>query len=355
MNFKYILILAILVVTALHWGCGSKNGRDIHRDVYRMEGEHHLKNIRMLTNGGENAEAYFSFNEKKLSYQATVDTLQCDQQFIMNINGSGKRMVSTGKGRTTCGYFMPGDTTVIYASTHLVSEKCPSPPDMFRGYVWKLYDSFDIFLSDLNGKILKRLTNTPGYDAEATVSPRGDKIVFTSMRDGDPEIYIMNLDGSNQRRLTFEKGYDGGPFFSWDGSKIVFRASRPVSRKELDDYEELVNNGLVRPSTLELFVMDANGKNMKQITHFHKASFAPFFHPDGKRIIFSSNVQSNDPRNFDLYLIDVDGTGLERVTFNETFDGFPMFTHDGKKLVFCSNRFNQKKGETNIFIADWVD
>lgn len=355
MKITYILIVALFSVAGFQWGCQSKSGEDVQSDAYVLEGERHLKNIRMLTNGGENAEAYFSFDEMKLIYQATVDTLQCDQQFVMNIDGSGKRMVSTGKGRTTCGYFMPGDTTIIYASTHLVSEKCPPPPDMSLGYVWKLYDSFDIFLADLNGNIIKQLTDSPAYDAEATVSPRGDKIVFTSLRDGDPEIYVMNLDGSNQTRLTFEKGYDGGPFFSWDGSKIVFRANRPVSEKELADYEDLVQNGLVRPTTLELFVMDADGKNMKQITHFNKASFAPFFHPDGKRIIFSSNVQSKDPRNFDLYLINVDGTGLERVTFNDTFDGFPMFTHDGKKLVFCSNRFNQKKGETNVFIADWLD
>ncbi|GAB4330073.1 MAG: hypothetical protein Kow0037_05540 [Calditrichia bacterium] len=340
--------LAMLLFVSCSQNKGTEN-------YYELPGEKHLKNVRMLTNGGENAEAYFSFNEEWLIYQATVGELECDQQFIMRVDGSEKRMVSTGKGRTTCGYFLPGDTTVLFASTHLADENCPPQPDFSHGYVWKLYDSFDIFLADLNGNILKRLTDTPTYDAEATVSPTGDKIVFTSLRDGDPEIFTMNLDGSEQTRLTFEKGYDGGPFFSWDGQKIVYRASRPKTPHELKDYEDLVQNGLVRPTVLEIYVMDADGKNKRQITHFGKASFAPFFHPDGQRIIFSSNAQSENPRNFDLYIINIDGTGLERITFNETFDGFPMFTRDGKKLVFASNRNNAKPGDTNIFMADWVD
>lgn len=324
-------------------------------DPYRFEGEKHLRNIKMLTNGGENAEAYLSFNEKKLIYQSTAGGLKCDQIFTMNIDGSDKKMVSTGKGRTTCSYFMPTDRKILYASTHLADAGCPPPPDFSKGYVWKLYDSFDIFLADKDGSNLQRLTDTPGYDAEATVSPTGDKIVFTTVRDGDPEIYTMNLDGSNQTRLTFEKGYDGGPFFSFDGSKIVFRSSRPRTEKELKDYSDLVNNGLVRPTALEIYVMDADGKNIKKITNFDKASFAPFFHPDGKRIIFSSNVKSETGRNFDLFIINIDGTGLKQVTFNETFDGFPMFTRDGKHLVFASNRFNKEAGDTNIFIAEWID
>ncbi|OGB68118.1 MAG: hypothetical protein A2Y94_13340, partial [Caldithrix sp. RBG_13_44_9] len=257
--------------------------------------------------------------------------------------------------RTTCGYFLPGDSTVLYSSTHLADDNCPPTPDMSKGYVWKLYESYDIFLANLQGTILKSLTDTPGYDAEGTVSPRGDKIVFTSLRTGDPEIYTMELDGSNQQRLTFEKGYDGGPFYSWDGSQIVFRASRPKTEKELADYEDLVKNGLVRPTTLEIYVMDADGKNIRQVTNFGKASFAPFFHPDNRRIIFSSNARSENPRNFDLYMISSDGSGLERITYNETFDGFPIFTADGKYLVFCSNRFNQKEGDTNVFMAEWVD
>ena len=324
-------------------------------DKYKFEGEKHLTNIRMLTDGGENAEAYLSFTEKKLIYQATFGEMKCDQIFTMSLDGSNKKMVSTGKGRTTCAYFLPGDEKIIYASTHLAGEDCPPPPDRSKGYVWNLYESFDIFSANADGTDLKQLTFSKGYDAEATVSPKCDKIVFTSTRDGDPEIYTMNLDGSDQTRVTFQKGYDGGAFFSLDGSKIVFRASRPKTVEELADYEDLAKNGMFRPSILEIYTMNSDGSDIQQITNFGKASFAPFFHPDGKKIIFSSNINSTNGRNFDLYSINVDGTGLEQITFNETFDGFPMFTRDGKHLVFCSNRFNKKEGDTNVFIADWND
>lgn len=310
----------------------------------------------MLTNGGENAEAYLSFDEEKLIFQSTVDNLKCDQIFTMDINGSNKKLVSRGKGRTTCAYFLPGDSTILYASTHLADAECPAPPDRSKGYVWKLYDSFDIFFADADGSNVKRITDSPGYDAEATVSPKGDKIIFTSTRDNDPELYLMDIDGKNQERLTHHKGYDGGAFFSFDGTKIVYRASSPITEKDLVDYEELVKDGLVRPTALEIYVMDADGRNNKQVTKFGKASFAPFFHPDGKRIIFSSNINSKNSRmNFDLYMINIDGTELEQISFNESFDGFPMFTKDGKHLVFASNRYNKGTNDTNIFIADWVD
>lgn len=324
-------------------------------DDFKQEGENHLANIKMLTDEGENAEAYLSFDEKKLIYQSSFGEIKCDQIFTMNIDGSHKQMVSTGNGKTTCSYFLPGDKKIIYSSTHLFNSNCPEPPDFSKGYVWKLYESFDIFSANADGSDIKQLTYSDKYDAEATVSPVGDKIVFTSMRDGDPEIYMMDIDGKNQKRLTFAKGYDGGPFFSIDGSKIVFRASRPENENELKDYNELVQDGIVRPSVLEIYIMDADGSNIKQITNLGKASFAPYFHPDSKRIIFSSNVNSESGRDFDLYLINIDGTGLEQITFNDTFDGFPMFTRDGKQLVFASNRFNKKKGDTNIFIADWID
>jgi len=322
-------------------------------NIFVIEGEKHFKNVRMLTNGGENAEAYYSFDGKKLVFQSTVDSMKCDQIFTMNVDGSEKQMVSTGNGRTTCAYFYPDETKIIYASTHHQNIDCPPPPDRSKGYVWKLYETFDVFLKD--GNELKQLTNTDGYDAEATVSPKGDKIVFTSLREGDPEIYTMNLDGSEQTRLTFEKGYDGGAFFSPDGNKIVFRASRPVTEDQLADYNDLVTNGYVRPSALEIFVMDADGKNMKQVTNLGKASFAPFFHPGGKKIIFSTNYNGDNPRDFNLWMVNVDGTELERITYNSSFDGFPMFSPDGKYLVFGSNRFNSKETDTNIFIAEWVE
>lgn len=344
---KLVIIINLIFVLSFSFEIFSQD------KSFLFEGEKHFKNIKMLTTEGENAEAYFSFNGKKLVFQATFDSIECDQIFTMNIDGTDRQLVSTGKGRTTCSYFYPDETKIIYASTHLSDEKCPPPPDRSKGYVWKLYESFDIFLKD--GDELKQLTNTPGYDAEATLSPKGDKIVFTSLRNGDPEIYTMDLDGSNQKRLTFETGYDGGPFFSPDGSKIVFRASRPQTEEQMADYKDLVENGYVRPTALEIFVMDEDGKNMKQITNLGKASFAPFFHPSGKKIIFSSNYNGDNPRDFNLFMINIDGTGLERITFNPSFDGFPMFSPDGKYFVFGSNRFNKKDTDTNIFIAEWVD
>jgi Tol biopolymer transport system component len=353
MKKSILLLMALLLNIFITKESFSQS--EYSSDTLVIPGEKHLKNIKMLTLTGENAEAYLSFDENKLIYQSTFGNLKCDQIFTMNIDGTGKKLVSTGKGRTTCAYFLPGDSTIIYASTHLADDECPPPPDRAKGYVWKLYDSFDIFSANADGSNLKRLTVSDGYDAEATVSPIGDKIIFTSTRDGDPELYSMNLDGSDQTRLTFEKGYDGGAFYSQDGKKICFRASRPKTEKEFSDYEELVRDGLVRPTALEIFVMDADGQNITQVTNAGKASFAPFFHPDGKRIIFSSNLNSSNGRNFDLFIINIDGTGLEQVTFNETFDGFPMFTRDGKKLVFGSNRFSLKQGDTNIFIADWID
>lgn len=349
MKIQYIAIILLSIIFLQN--CTEKT----EPEKYLIDGEKHFKNIKMLTESGENAEAYLSFDESKLIFQATTGNLQCDQIFTMNLDGTDKKMVSTGKGRTTCAYFLPGDDKIIYSSTHLEDENCPPPPDRSKGYVWKLYESFDIFSANADGTDLKQLTTTYGYDAEATVSPKGDKIVFTSTRDGDPEIYIMDIDGSNQKRLTFQKGYDGGPFFSPDGSKIVFRASRPKTEKELDDYNDLVQFGYVRPTALEVYVMNADGTDIKQVTNFGKASFAPFFYPDGKKIIFASNVNSKTGRNFDLYLVNIDGTGLEQITYNETFDGFPMFTSDGKKLIFCSNRFNKKEGDTNVFIADWIE
>jgi len=341
---KFIFLVIILSVVSF-----SQN------EEYKLEGEKHLANIKMLTDGGENAEAYLSFNEHKLIFQATVGELKCDQIYMMNLDGSEKHLVSTGNGRTTCSYFLPGDERIIYSSTHLSDSECPAPPDRTKGYVWQLYDSFDIFSANADGTDVTPLTFSEKYDAEATVSPIGDKIIFTSTRDGDPELYVMDIDGSNQTRLTFEKGYDGGAFFSQDGNKIVFRASRPKTEAELADYEELANSGLFRPTTLEIYVMNSDGSDKRQVTNFGKASFAPFFHPDGQRIIFSSNVNSKNGRDFDLYLINIDGTGLEQITFNETFDGFPMFTKDGKQLVFCSNRLNKNEGDTNVFIANWIE
>jgi len=262
--------------------------------------------------------------------------------------------VSTGKGRCTCGYFFKGDERILFASTHLDNPEPPPPPDRSQGYVWGVFPGYDIFTAKPDGSDLKRLTDTPGYDAEATVSPKGDRIVFTSMRDGDLDLYSMKMDGSDVRRLTRRLGYDGGAFFSPDGKKICYRAYHPAKEDEVKDYEELLKRNLVRPSKMELWIMDADGSNKHQVTHNGAANFCPFFTPDGKRLIFASNQQDPQGRNFDLYLINLDGSHQEKVTTHPEFDGFPMFSPDGSKLVWASNRSGKVRGETNIFVADWV-
>ena len=285
-------------------------------------------------------------------FQATVGDHKCDAIFRMNVDGSNLRQVSSGEGVTTCSFISPDGRQIIYASTHLGGKDCPPKPDYSRGYVWPLYKSYDIFAADPDGSNLRRLTNTPGYDAECVYSPQGDKIIFTSARDGDLELYTMNPDGSNQKRITYTPGYDGGAFFSFDGKKIVWRASRPKD-SALADYRALLADGLIRPGHLEIYIADADGSNVEQLTDNGKANFGPYWHPSGNYIIFCSNMASESGRNFDLFLVDVKTKEIERVTYNETFDGFPMFSHDGKKLVFASNRNNRVKGETNIFICDW--
>jgi len=317
-------------------------------------GEKHFANLTQLTFGGQNAEAYFSHDGTELIFQSTRDSLQCDAIFRMNADGSNVRMVSGGKGSTTCSFIAPDGKSIIYASTHLGSEACPPKPDMSRGYTWALYDSYDIFKADPDGSNVVRLTETPGYDAECVFSPQGDKILFTSVRDGDLDVYTMNPDGSGVERLTNEIGYDGGAFFSYDGQWICWRASRPGG-EELNDYLSLLAEGLIRPGKLEIYIMNLKDRKPIQLTNNGAANFGPYFHPDGKRVIFASNMADPKGRDFDLFLVDIATKEIEQITHYGEFDGFPMFTHDGKKLVFASNRSGAQPGETNIFIADWVD
>jgi Tol biopolymer transport system component len=317
--------------------------------------DRHLRNIKQLTFGGQNAEAYFSPDGKQLIFQSTREPYKCDQIFTMNIDGTEQKMVSTGKGRTTCSYFFGDGKHILYSSTHLGGADCPPKPDFSKGYVWAIYPSFDIFTANADGSDVKQLTTTPGYDAEATLSTDGKKIVFTSIRNGDLDIYTMNADGSNVQQLTHELGYDGGPFFSPDGKLIVYRAHHPKTEQEAKDYKELLAQNQIRPTYLEIWLMNADGSNKRQITDLGAASFAPSFFPDGKRIIFSSNVGSTGGMgNFELYAVDLDGKNLERITFTDGFDGFPVFSPDGKKLVWVSGRNGKVPHETNIFIADWV-
>ncbi len=347
-NMKFLSLLFIFALSA---------AISAQTTSLQVEGEKHLKNIKQISFGGENAEAYFSSDGKKLIFQSKRDDLQCDQIFSMNVDGSNVKRVSNGEGRTTCSYFLKGGKKVIYASTFMGNKECPPNPDFSKGYVWAIYPDYDIFVANADGTKIKKLTDSPGYDAEATVSPDGKKIIFTSERDGDLELYSMDINGKNVKRLTNEPGYDGGAFFSPDSKMIVYRGSHPTDPKLIQRDKELLAQHLIVPTVFEIWTMNADGTNKRQVTKLNAASFAPFFTPDGKRIIFCTNYFATDQRkrNFDLAMINIDGTGLQRITFNETFDGFPMFSPDGKKLVFASNRNATKTGDTNVFIADWVD
>jgi Tol biopolymer transport system component len=355
MNTKHAGSLAAIAVVAFAATAVIYVGQN--SQVQPHSRETNLRNIRQLTSAGENAEAYFSFDGKQVIFQSTREPFKCDQIFTMNKDGSNVKMVSTGKGRTTCAYFTPDGNRIIYASTHLGSPDCPPVPDRSLGYVWPLYRTFEIFSARPDGTDLKRLTNADGYDAEGTVSPDGKKIVFTSTRAGDLDLYDMNLDGTQTRRLTNELGYDGGAFHSQDSQWIVYRASRPRTPEEVRRYKELLSKDLVAPAKLEIMLMRADGSQKRQLTSNGAANFAPYFHPNGRQIIFASNVNNPDPRspNFDLYMVNRDGSGLRQVTFDTGFDGFPMFTNDGKQLIWASNRNAIKEGETNLFIADWLE
>jgi len=309
--------------------------------------------MRRLTHGGSNSEAYFSADATRLIFQATrPGESECDQIYTIDLDGRNLRKVSTGEGRTTCGYFFPAGDRIIYSSTHHVDRACPVPPDRSRGYVWPLLP-YDVFSARPDGSDLRRLTNNDAYDAEATISPDGRRIVFTSLRDGDVNIFVMNADGSDVRQLTDEVGYDGGAFFSADGSRIVYRAHHPKDPADVAEYRGLLEQGLVRPDRVELFVMDSDGSNRRQVTSNGAANFAPFFHPDGRRIIFSSNLHDPGGRSFNLYLLDLATGEVERITHGTGFDSFPMFSPDGSKLVFASDRGATERGEFNLFVAEW--
>ncbi|MEP6993667.1 MAG: hypothetical protein ABI968_04020 [Acidobacteriota bacterium] len=312
-----------------------------------------LANIRQLTFGGQNAEAYWSSDGSRLIFQSDEGSLPCDQIFTMRADGSDRRRVSNGEGKTTCAYFFPSGEGILYASTFRAGAQCPPRPDRSRGYVWAL-DDYDIYTARPDGSRIRPLYASPDYDAEATISPDGRTVVFTSAADGDLELYTIGADGANRRRLTLTPGYDGGAFFSDDGSKIVYRADHPEKPEDLARYRENLAHHTYAPRALEIRVMKADGSGDHAVTSNGSANFAPYFLPGGREIIFSSNLADPERRDFDLYLIREDGTGLTRVTFSRDFDGFPMFTRDGKTLVFASNRNGQKPHETNIFVADWI-
>jgi Tol biopolymer transport system component len=321
--------------------------------VLAAQNSPHLAGLKQLTFGGQNAEAYWSPDGKRLVFQSTRDGFACDQIYIMNADGSHPRLVSSGKGRTTCGYFLPDGKHFLYASTHEGGDACPPAPDRSKRYVWAVYDTYDIYLATDDGKIVKKLAGAKGYDAEATVNWKTKKIVYTSMESGDLDLWVMNLDGGGKKRITKEIGYDGGGVFSQDGKKLVWRAHRPRKPEDVTDYKQLLAQSLTSPMEMEIFIAPADGKSRKQLTSFGCASFAPTFSPDGKKIVFASNQHECGGRKFELYMMNTDGTGLEQVTGFGGFTSFPEFSPDGRTLVFISDYQAKERYEFNVFTADW--
>lgn len=312
-----------------------------------------LANLKQLTEGGQNAESYWSPDGKRLVFQSTRGDLKCDQIFTMNADGSDQKMVSTGKGRTTCGYFLNDGKRIVYGSTHERDAACPPAADRSKGYVWAVYPSYDIFLASDDGKIINRLTNATGYDAEATVNFKTNRIVYTSMASGDLDLWTMSATGASKKQITKTEGYDGGAVFSRDGKKIVWRANHPGAGPAMERYRDLLKESLTTPMKMEIFIGDSDGNNAKKLTNFNCASFAPTFTPDGKKILFSSNKHECDGRKFELFLMNLDGTGLEQVTSFGGFTSFPEFSPDGKRLAFSSDYKAKSRYEFNIFVADW--
>ena len=357
LRVKSLLLLLVLI--------SFLSNQMLGQDSLRYAEESHLRNIRQLTFGGDNAEAYWSYDGKSLVFQRTSlkDGIPCDQIFVGRVPENAAspfefKLVSTGKGRTTCAFFTKDNQHIIYASTHLVSGECPPVPDRAKygnKYIWPLYRGYDIFQADLNGKIVKQLTNSPFYDAEATLSPDGKKMIYTSTKDGDIELYIMDLKSGKEKRITNELGYDGGAWFSPDGKKIIWRASRPKTEAAITEYKELLSQDLVAPTNMEVWVANVDGSNAKQVTNFGQANWAPTFMPDSKRIIFASNHEYKRGFPFNLYTINGDGSNLQKVSRDKGFDAFPMFSPDGKRIVFASNRNNGGTRDTNVFVADWVE
>jgi len=335
-----------------------------NKDTILFPGEKHFANVQQLTFGGDNAEAYFSFDGKYIIYQRTnpKDGIMCDQIWMGKVPAPGEKfeskLVSTGTGRTTCSYFYPDGKHILYGSTHLANKDCPPVPDRSKygnKYIWAVYEGFDIFKADTNGRNIKRITKTNRYDAEATISPKGDKILFTSLRNGDLDLYTMDMNGKHVKQITNTLGYDGGAWLSPDGTKIIWRASRPKTEAEIKEYQDLLKENLVAPTHMEVWIANADGSDARQITFLEQANWAPNFTPDGKHIIFCSNHEYKRGFPFNMYICDLDGKNIEKISRDKGFDAFPMFSPDGKKFIFCSNRNNGGTHDTNIFIADWIE
>lgn len=350
-GIKAMLLTAALALHFFHVGVTVPDSVS----VQALPGEIHLKNIHQLTFGGQNAEAYWSKDGKRLIYQAAQPGYPDEQVFTMNADGSNKKLVSTGLGRCTCSYFLPDGKHIVFSSTHERNPGPQPPIDRSHGYVWMVNPDYALYEANNDGSHIRPLIKKNGYVAETTVAPNGKYMYFTGSWEGDLEIYRCDGKGQNIKRLTHEVGYDGGPFVSWDSKTVAYRRDVMDTPEKISDFKALLNQNLVRPTKLEIWTMDANGEHKKQITHLGGASFAPFVQPDNKHIIFSSNFGDPQGRTFELYRIRTDGTGIEKVTNGGQFESFAMFTKDGKKLVWASNRNGKAPHETNIFVADWVE
>ena len=341
---KQICILSLLTIIGLSVQA---------QDSVLFAGESHFKNVIQLTKGGDNAEAYWSFDSKRASFQRTnpKEGVNCDQIFMglvptNNTESFTYKLISGNKGR------------IIYASTKNGGDDCPPTVDRAKygnRYIWPLYASYDIFVADTNGKNEEQITHSEGYDAEATMSSDGQKMIYCSVKDGDLDLYVMDLKTKKEISVTNTLGYAGGAWFSPDGKKIVWRASRPSTKEEIDEYTSLLKEGMVAPTKMEVWIANADGTDAKQITNLGQANWAPNFTPDGKHIIFCSNHEYKRGFPFNMYLIDLEGNHLEKISRDKGFDAFPMFSPDGKRILFSSNRNNGGTRDTNLFVADWVD
>lgn len=304
-----------------------------------------IKNVRQLTNEAmglsKAGEAYFSADGKRICFQAFPKGKDDYQIYVMNLDGSGLKMVSTGQGATTCAYFHPTGRTLLFASNHLDQRPAVMPEAIRKKieasgqsrYTWPFPPGMDMFEYDFSTEKLRRLTNAEGYDAEGSYSPDGRLIVFTSMRDGDQEVYISDADGKNERRITRVKGYDGGPFFSPDGKRIVYRSDRDGNGK------------------MQIFTNNLEGTAEKAITGKDVLHWCPFWHPSGKWLIFTRADHRGRP-NYDLYLLRDDGSRTLRVTTDTAFDGLPVFSPDGRQLMWTSKRGGLEGAQ--VFLADFV-